>query len=71
MHKDTLNAVMAIFLLAIIVVTLVLFSIEFLKHLMKVIHAILKPSRLPFTGPAPEDPDDDPYGVGMNDKDIL
>ena len=71
MHKDTLNLIMAVFILSIVVVTLILWTIEKVWHHHRVTSAILKSFGIQTENPDEDDADDDPFDVGMNDKDIL
>jgi hypothetical protein len=69
MERNTSAAVMLVLICTIVVVTLVLWGLESILHLKAILSAILRLGRSGDDGD--DDPVDDPYDVGINDKDIL
>jgi hypothetical protein len=69
MERELLANIMLISISSIVILTLVLWRIEKARHWSKVRAAIRGRS----AGDIAEDDDldDDPYDIGMNDKDIL
>jgi hypothetical protein len=69
MKAETLNYTMLVLISSIVFVTLVLWEFEKIKHRKAVREGRRKSAG--FDDGLDDATDDDPYGVGMNDKDIL
>jgi hypothetical protein len=69
MDRATLDYVMLMFIFSIVLITLVLWEVEKVKHR----RAVRRGRRISagIEDAEAEQVEDDPYDVGMNDKDIL
>ncbi len=69
MDRNTGAAVMLVLISSIVLMTLVLWGLESVLHLRAIVSAFLKLGRSADDGD--DEPVEDPYDIGINDKDIL